>query len=386
MKLLSLWLAVCLLATGTLAARTRRQSGGCRDHEGRSGTCTTLQECPALNALRAGGLSRSEVRDLQAAAAGCGRRGRQQLVCCAQETPTSPPATPASFTGNPEDHPNRAIVERGFGCGNNVFSRIVGGTEVPLAKYPWVALLGYTRPGNSNIEFHCGGSLISQQYVLTAAHCVSQAMIGEFTLASVRLGEHRIGETPDCQRQNDGRQLCNDPQDFGIAGSTIHEGYNEQDRNDRLNDIALIKLDRPVSEDNFVSKICLPFGEAVTRDYSSLNLTVAGFGRTGPNSPSSAVLLEIELPGVQQSSCEATVRAGGAQLTSNQFCAGGQVGRDSCGGDSGGPVVLPAFSGPPYTLVGIISFGETNCGGGNVPSVNTRVSSFLNWVLDRVDA
>ena len=132
---------------------------------------------------------------------------------------------------------------------------------------------------------------------------------------------------------------------------------------------------------------CLPFGEARQRDYTGVMLTVAGFGRTGPHrfGPNSPVLNEVRLPGVSQQACGSVLRARGAVITHRQLCAGGQPGLDSCAGDSGGPLMAPTRTGPPYSLVGVVSFGAIRCGEGGVPSVNTRVSEYLDWILDRVD-
>jgi len=345
-----------------------------------------LVQCPALNALRDGGVTGAEVRILKGAAAGCeGRKqGGRALVCCAQETrPPTSPSTSSGFTGNPELHPNRGIVERGNRCGLNFAERIIGGTEVPLGQYPWVAMLGYNQRSSDPVTYECGGSLISLQYVLTAAHCVRAQDLNGFTLRSVRLGEHDQSQNPDCRPQSDGRPLCNSPQDFGISQVMMHVSY---DTPRHRNDIALIKLDRPVREDNFVGKVCLPFGDIGTRDYTGTDLTVAGFGKLGPFKPSSDVLLELSLPGTEHGSCTSTFQREGVTLSSGQFCVTSRRGQDSCAGDSGGPLVLPGPFGPPYTLVGIVSFGETRCGNGRFPSVNTRVGSYLNWILDRVDA
>ena len=59
-------------------------------------------------------------------------------------------------------------------CGAaKVGRRIVGGSEPPIGKYPWLALIGFTKRGRSKLQWACGGALIGDQYVLTAAHCVT---------------------------------------------------------------------------------------------------------------------------------------------------------------------------------------------------------------------
>ena len=247
-----------------------------------------------------------------------------------------------------------------------------------------MAVLFYTDLITGKVEARCGGALISNQHVLTAAHCVTN-LRPDVRLDSVRLGDHNLTSREDCQERLDGRVVCNDPQNFGIEKRFVHEDYNKP--NDKDNDIALLKLDRPIVEDSFVGKICLPFGIVGQRDYTGVNLTVPGHGKTGPNfsSPSSDVLLEVMLPGVSQHDCRDIIKRHGATITDKQICAGAEQGIDSCGGDSGGPVIVEPPTGPPYSIVGVVSFGATHCGEGGIPSVNTRVSEYLNWILDRLD-
>ena len=376
----------CLLSAASAAGRSRRQLGGrgshCAGPSGQPGRCGALPQCPALLQLVSGGRRSSPqaVRRLKQFV--CGRRLRQPLFCCPSGQPARRPAA-GQHRGAPEQHPNRAVVQRGFQCGTFFEERVVGGSVVPLGKYPSLALLGYSDRGGP-VKYECGGALISQQHVLTAAHCVANLGPG-LRLVSVRLGEHDLTSGVDCQVRTDGTRLCNSPQDFGVAKRFVHEQYNLPNESD--NDIALLKLDRPVVEDHFVGKICLPFGVARQRDYTGVSMTVAGFGRTGPNefTANSAVLMEVRLPGVSQQVCAGILRSKGAAITSRQICAGGEPGRDSCGGDSGGPLMVPTTTGPPYSLVGIVSFGAVRCGEGGIPSVNTRVSEYLNWILDRLD-
>ncbi|XP_043217205.1 CLIP domain-containing serine protease 14D-like [Amphibalanus amphitrite] len=385
--------AVCLLTAVSGAGRHRRQLGrpgsACSDPFGRAGVCGTLHQCPALLQVVSGtGVSSPQTVHILRQFV-CGRVQRTPLFCCPSRAGAGQQARPSGgggagqHQGSPEQHPNRAIVERGFSCGTYFSDRVVGGKQVPVGKFPWVAVLGYSDRG-APVKFECGGTLISLQHVLTAAHCVADLPAG-LRLTTVRLGEYDFSSPLDCLRSGGGPRNCSAPQDFRVARTFVHESYNRP--NERDNDIALLKLDRPVSETLFVGKICLPFGEARQRNYDGVGMTVAGFGRTGPRrfGPNSLVMNEVRLPGVPLQECSAILRSKGAVITSKHICAGGQPGQDSCAGDSGGPLMAATRTGPPYSLVGVVSFGAVRCGEGGVPSVNTRVSEYLNWILDRVD-
>lgn len=354
-------------------------SEACTDGAGRLGTCGNIRQCPELFQLISGRRpSTQEIAFLRRSICGSGLQ-----VCCASGS--DPRTDPTPFTGSPDEHPNRKLVERGFSCGEILTEKILNGTEVNLGKYPWMALLGYSSGSEEEIDFKCGGALISDQYVLTAAHCVTN--IAPYRLKVIRLDEHDLSKERDCQILSDNREECNDPQDFSAAKVMFHEDYNRPTL--RMNDIALIKLDRPVPRDSKrIAKICLPFDEMRTVDYTRENLTVAGFGRTGPNEgdPTSNVLLELTVPGFDQDECERIITSfPSGSLGPKQLCAGGIEGQDSCNGDSGGPLMAHNRFGTHF-LVGVISFGPDRCGSAGKPSVNTRVTEYLNWILDRIEA
>ncbi|XP_037093260.1 CLIP domain-containing serine protease 14D-like [Pollicipes pollicipes] len=375
MRLLSLMVAACALVSGSAAARTRRQSGpsACQDFAKRNGTCGTIQDCPALFRLVSNGRRPTDGEIANLRASQCGDNGRGLVLVCCAYSRSNP------FDGPPEEHPNRAVVSRGGVCGATLSPRITGGHGVRMGEYPWVALLGYGHSSSDNITYDCGGVLISQQHVLTAAHCVT-GLPPDFHLETVRLGEHNVSQDVDCRTELFGLKLCNAPQDFRIAELAVHRDYNKPTV--RLNDIALLKLDRPVIEDHFVGKICLPFGDVGRENYTGRQLTAAGFGRVGaPDGPASDVLLAVQLPGVAQDTCAQIIRRLGGTLGPRQLCAGGEHGRDVCFGDSGTPLMTTE---PQRSLIGLVAYGALSCQG-QVPGVFTRVSSYLNWILDRID-
>ncbi|CAH1727601.1 unnamed protein product [Chironomus riparius] len=155
-------------------------------------------------------------------------------------------------------------------CGIQFSNRIIGGEIANIDEYPWTVQIQHINENNSTESF-CGGTLINESYVLTAAHCTKLKPF------QVRLGDWDIGTNPDCDE--DGR--CNDPYvEIPIENITVHENYNFSIEI-QCNDIALIKLQRNVTLSDFIKPICLPIDEHV----QNMNLTdhyveVAGFGCT----------------------------------------------------------------------------------------------------------
>ncbi|XP_043209740.1 phenoloxidase-activating factor 3-like [Amphibalanus amphitrite] len=427
---LTMRLAAVLLVCWTVAshaeAREKRQAiqfgveprpfdSDCVDYARRPGRCGPLRDCPGWLRVVSNHPSQQDVHNLRNSL--CGRTPNQvPLICCPRSAgpiketiqpptapptrptprptprPTQPPPTrpptprPTQPTGGdrvPEEHPNRRLLPNDNACGINIHNRIVGGNVADLAEYPWLAILGYEVVGTGSVEFNCGGTLINNRYVLTASHCVV-SLPSDFRLTSVRLGEYNLRTAVDCQVQG-GREVCADPvQDFGIAQVIAHPDYNKPNR--FWNDIALLRLDRQVQNSLYVSPLCLPFGDWRTRDLGNTNLWVAGFGLTQAFGDSSDLLMELKVPVVSNDQCAQVFRRQQAVIGPNQMCAGGEAGRDSCSGDSGGPLMGVNQFGPPYRIVGVVSFGVTRCGTANVPGVYTRVGQYLNWIMDNIRA
>lgn len=252
-------------------------------------------------------------------------------------TTTSAPAPPQECTAL-ERHSTRAFsfADRMARGGQ----RIVGGTEAAPGAWPWAAAMTF-RTGTGFFQY-CGGSLISSQWVLTAAHC--QVEVGD----TVILGRHDL-------RTSAGEEIR-------VDRVLTHRDY---DAGTQDNDISLVHLAQASSQAAIALGAAVPPpGEPVT---------VIGWGLTREGGSASSVLRQVSMPVVSQGECSEAYA-----LTGNMICAGfPEGGRDSCQGDSGGP--LMARVGDGWAHVGIVSFGE-GCARPNRPGVYARTSRYVGWV------
>ncbi|CAB3380268.1 Hypothetical predicted protein [Cloeon dipterum] len=393
-KLVVLFASVAAL---TLAQRYDLGEGSeCFSPEGSPGVCTQLRQCPALLAhldrsRRPG--NQNSIRLLQQSL--CGFVGSNPVVCCVGRVSGNRPGGSAPgklvvWTPSPNKnvqspspaktgilaHKNANLLP--VNCGDSFTIRIVGGRKADMGEHPWLAALEYeTRRGQQVL---CGGSLINERYVLTAAHCI-QVPAGN-KLVSVRLGEHNLVTEKDCYKTAKGVEICADPPlSVPIESVKVHEKYGGVDRH---NDIGLIRLQRKVPATGYVKPVCLPLSDNLFRStFTGSTQVVAGWGRT-ENSPSSDVKLKVGLSVMENERCAALYRGPHPEvrLDSSQLCAGGEKGKDSCGGDSGGPLVFAREN--KWFVTGVVSYGPRNCGTQDLPGIYTRVTSFLPWIMDNL--
>ncbi|XP_039757569.1 CLIP domain-containing serine protease 2-like isoform X2 [Pararge aegeria] len=273
-----------------------------------------------------------------------------------------------------ENHPAWKILDA-FECGFSASDRIIGGLNAALGQFPWIVRLGYHTPGESELDWMCGGALITDKHVVTAAHCVQNGE--DFTLTTIRVGEHNTKTNPDCELH-----VCAPPiQDRSIKAIKSHPKYNKPEFH---NDLALIVLDRPVQLNDYVVPICLPRGDQLSAPRLGEPLTAAGWGTMNMTTEERAKILQyVAVPIVKPELCN--LFGGGFKVASTEICAGAQHNKDACGGDSGGPLmkVFDTPDGPKNVLVGVVSFGPTICGI-RKPGVYTSVPHFLKWILDNV--
>uniref|UniRef100_A0A8D8HYW6 CLIP domain-containing serine protease n=1 Tax=Culex pipiens TaxID=7175 RepID=A0A8D8HYW6_CULPI len=268
-------------------------------------------------------------------------------------------------------------------CGQGIRDRIVKGKIAELEDYPWMALFQYRKP-RGNTGFHCGGVLITRRYVLSAAHCFVGLRTG-WEPIMVRLGEWDFESEMDCSQGNAGEELhCAPPvQDFLLERIIAHEEFNVKDAN-RANDVALVRMSGEAVFSNYVKPICLPEVGAVDSErlYDGI-LVASGWGKT-ENASASRYKLYTELAVSDYEICKSDyVREQKVQLGAGQLCAGGEDGRDTCNGDSGGPLMKEVAEQGRFYVAGLVSFGPNKCGE-QLPGVYTRVEHYLQWIVAKV--
>ncbi|XP_045587607.2 phenoloxidase-activating factor 1 isoform X1 [Procambarus clarkii] len=318
--------------------------------------CIPLSQCPEMRKL----LEKPTLENISALRRATCTYETDPKVCCPSKPTTTPPSTPKT-----------SLLPRNCGQGADL-DKVVGGTAAPLGAYRWIAALGYSVVGFPGIEFLCGGSVINERYILTAAHCVHSSALAGKKLEVIRLGEWDLKSDLDCL----GIVCIPQAQDNAYEEVIIHPNYNT--RVQFSDDIALIRLNKSIDLSTpWIRAVCLPpQGLDVSKFAPKHKSFIAGWGFT-ENGTTSSVLLHVLLPYFSKENCSISYRG---NIVDEQICFGGIKGQDSCGGDSGGPLVMSSTTGPPFLQVGLVSYGPVNCGQKDVPGVYTSVSHYRNWI------
>ncbi|XP_056457372.1 serine protease hepsin [Gadus chalcogrammus] len=248
-------------------------------------------------------------------------------------------------------------------CGRRSLTedRIVGGLDSRQGSWPWQVSLRYDG------VHQCGGSLISDRWIVSAAHCIRERF------RSVSRWRVLLGS------------VYNNPANATVVEvKTIvyHSSYLpfvDANIDDNSRDLAVLALSQPIAFSEYIQPLCLPtYGQRLIDGQMG---TVTGWGNVGYNGHQANVLQEANVPIISDTTCNAPDYYDN-QITTSMFCAGFEKGgTDSCQGDSGGPFVAPDCHSKTsrYRLLGVVSWG-TGCATAKKPGVYTRVSRFLPWI------
>ncbi|KAG3291004.1 transmembrane protease, serine 6 [Ictidomys tridecemlineatus] len=244
--------------------------------------------------------------------------------------------------------------ERHCDCGlQGPSSRIVGGAVSSEGEWPWQASLQVRG------RHICGGALIADRWVVTAAHCFQEDSMASPALWTVFLGK---------VRQN---SRWPGEVSFKVSRLVLHP-YHEEDSHDY--DVALLQLDHPVVRSTTVRPVCLPARSHFFEP--GLHCWITGWGALREGGPTSNVLQKVDVQLVPQDLCGEAYHY---QVTPRMLCAGYRKGqKDACQGDSGGPLVCKELSGR-WFLAGLVSWG-LGCGRPNYFGVYTRITGVIGWI------
>ncbi|XP_035206190.1 chymotrypsin-like elastase family member 2A isoform X1 [Stegodyphus dumicola] len=235
--------------------------------------------------------------------------------------------------------------------------RVIGGRDALENEFPWMVALHYQG------RFVCSSFLVTPKVLMTAAHCVV------------------FGREPE------------DPKHYNAYVGTIHrDGPDTEIRFTEIiahkeygsgteYDIALMRLEEPVTLSESVQTICLPTKGSV---YEDMTAQVIGWGVQEKGGRESAKILQTAVEKVPTNSmCSFTYAILGIPVTRRHVCAGGESDKGICFGDSGGPLV--ALNETKPVAIGVASFGSyLGCAAPRVPAVYTATASYTDWIEENM--
>jgi len=241
---------------------------------------------------------------------------------------------------------------------NSLFKRIVNGEDADLKDWPWIANMRR----KSNPRHLCGASILNENFILTAAHCLGYGK-PDASDYQMRLGESHIGQ----------KEIEATERTFDIESITVHPKYDAVTYD---HDIALFKVKGKIEYNHVTKPICIP-NQGQEFDPKS-KCFLAGWGHGEEDGQRILKLQEVEMPLINHDVCEKAFPDSHDEVTVNMICAGHKSGEfDACQGDSGGPLICDV--GGTWQEAGIVSWGE-GCGREGKYGVFTKVSNYRKWI------
>lgn len=249
--------------------------------------------------------------------------------------------------------------------GQNLNSRVIGGSPATIAKNPWQVALVYSGSANNLTAQFCGGSIVAQYWVLTAAHCIDQSKPASFI--AVLSGTD---------------SLASGGVRSPVAAYRVHERFVKQADDSYDFDIALLKME-PTGPPLRGTSI---LGLSASTENIAVGTTVhiTGWGATERTMQPTIILQYADTHYVDTTTICNAKKSYDGKINENMLCAGEKNGGiDTCQSDSGGPASV--LSGTVYHLVGISSWGY-GCGDPDMYGVYTRVSTFREWIKQKTNS
>ncbi|XP_050093159.1 venom serine protease-like [Anopheles aquasalis] len=247
-----------------------------------------------------------------------------------------------------------SIPEQNCECGRKKTQRIVNGVETAVNEFPMMAALIDVKTKT----VICGATIITDNYALTAAHCLLQRTKDDTVLL---VGDHNIRTGSDTSFA----------QIYTVAQFLSHYGFTLKPV---ANDIAMVRTQNAIQYNAAVGPACLPWRYA-RQTFEGQQLEATGWGDLDFGGPRSDTLQKVQLSVIGNSECSQRL---GTTVPYQQLCTF-TPDRDTCQADSGGPLFYTNPSSGLLYNVGLVSFGFA-CATER-PSVNTRVTEFLDWIM-----
>lgn len=241
-------------------------------------------------------------------------------------------------------------------------NRIVGGMDAQDGGWPWQVDI-------QRDDHVCGGSIITENWVLSAAHCFpNPSDLSSYIIYAGRYQLNGINPHQTTHR---------------VSRVVIPSGYVEPQKG---RDLALVQLSNPVTWSDYIRPVCLPASGTLFPE--GMMCYVTGWGDTRDGVPLSGIktLQEVQVPIISQSSCQEMYQTDPQEqvdILYDMICAGfKEGGKDACQGDSGGPLVCQMVNGT-WVQAGVVSFG-LGCAHANKPGVYTRLTSYSSFITDEI--